>query len=132
MDDTTNKKRLRLSLRKNQKPIQERFSSVTCEEIKEAAKGVMPANTKSSNEWALKNLRAWISDRNTRMSDEAVPADLLACEDADILCKWMCCFVQETRKENGEKYPPSTLHQLLAAFQQILRTPTVLSTSTFS
>ena len=79
MDDTTNKKRLRLSLRKNRKPIQERFSS-------------MPANTKSSNEWALKNLRAWISDRNTRMSDEAVLADL-ACEDADILCKWMCCFV---------------------------------------
>ena len=93
MDDTTNKKRLRLSLRKNQKPIQERFSSVMCEEIKEVAKGVVPANTKSSNEWALKNLRAWISDRNTRMSDEAVPADLFACEDADILCKWMCCFV---------------------------------------
>ena len=46
----------------------------------------MPANTKSSNKWALKNLRAWVSDRNARMSDEAVPDDLLACEDADILC----------------------------------------------
>ena len=113
MDDMANKKRLRSSLRKNQKPIQECFSSVTCEEIKEVAKGVVPANTKSSNEWALKILRAWISDCNTRMSDEAVPADRLACEDADILCKWMCCFVQEMRKENGENYPPSTLRQLL-------------------
>ena len=36
IDDTTNKKQLRLSLRKNRKPIQERFSSVTCEEIKKA------------------------------------------------------------------------------------------------
>ena len=112
--------RLRLSLQKNQKPTQKRFSSVTCEEVKEAAKGVVPANTKSSNEWALKNLRAWVSDRNARMSDEAVPDDLLACEDADILCTWMCCFVQETRKENGENYPPSTLRLLLAAFQRIL------------
>ena len=38
MDDTTNKKQLRLSLWKNPKPIQERFSSVTCEEIKKAQK----------------------------------------------------------------------------------------------
>ena len=57
-----------------------------------------------------------VSDHISRMSDEAVPADLLACEVADILCKWMCCFVQEMRKENGENYPPSTLGQLLAAF----------------
>jgi len=49
IDDTTNKKQLRLSLRKNRKLIQDRFSSVTCEEIKKA-KGVVPANTKSSNE----------------------------------------------------------------------------------
>ena len=110
MDDTTNKKWFRLSLWKNRKPIQEHVLSVMCEEIKEGAKGVVPANTKSSNNWALKNLCAWISDRNTRMSDEAVPADLFACEDADILCKWMCCFVQETCKDNGENYPPSTLH----------------------
>lgn len=33
----------------------------------------------------------------------------------------MCWFVQETHKDNGENYPPSMLHQLLAAFQQILR-----------
>ena len=48
------------------------------------------------------------------MSDEAVPDDLLACEDTDVLCKWMCCFVQETRKENGENYPPSTLRLLFS------------------
>ena len=87
IDNMTNKKQLRLSLRKNQKPIQERFR-LTSKEIKEANR-VVPANTKSSNERALKNLCAWISDRNARMSDEAVPADLLACEDADILYKWM-------------------------------------------
>ena len=43
MDDTTNKKWLCLSLWKNRKRIQECFSSVTCKEIKEVAKGVMPA-----------------------------------------------------------------------------------------
>ena len=69
---------------KKSKAYSRAFLSVTCEEIKEVAKGVVPANTKSSNKWALKNLRSWISDCNARMSDEAVPADLFACEDADI------------------------------------------------
>ena len=118
MDDTTNKKRLRLSLQKNQKPTQKCFSSVTCEEVKEAAKGVVPANTKSSNEWALKNLRAWVSYRNARMSDEAVPDDLLVCEDADILCTWMCCFVQEMCARRTER---TTHKHSASAFQRILR-----------
>ena len=102
MNDTTNKKQLHLSL---QKPTQERFSSVTCKEIKEAAKGVVPANTKSSNKWAFKNLCAWVSDCNACMSDEAVLDDLHTCKDADTLCKWMCCFVQETHKENQRELP---------------------------
>lgn len=39
-----------------------------------------------------------------------------------VLCKWLCLFVQETRKENGENYPATTLRQLLAAFQRIMHT----------
>ena len=45
MDDTTNKKRLRLSLQKNRKPTQEHFSSVTTR----LRKRVVPANIKGSN-----------------------------------------------------------------------------------
>ena len=51
-----------------------------------------------------------------------MPDDLLLCKDADLVCRWMCIFVQETRKENGEEYPPSTIRALLAAFQRQMTT----------
>ena len=73
-----------------------------------------------NHEWVLKNLRAWVSDRNARMSDKAVPDDQVACEDADVLCKCVLLCARDVHKENEENYPPSTLHLLLAAFQRIL------------
>ena len=51
-----------------------------------------------------------------------MPDDLLLYKDADLVCRWMCIFVQETRKENGEEYPPSTIRALLAAFQRQMTT----------
>ena len=44
-----------------------------------------------------------------------MPDDLL-------VCRWMCIFVQETRKENGEEYPSSTIRALSAAFQRQMTT----------
>ena len=35
--------------------------------------------------------------------------------------KWLCRFVQETRKENGENYPPSTIRSLLSTFQRVMQ-----------
>lgn len=53
------KKRLHLSLLKHD--CGERFLTVTAEQCKEAEKGVIPANTKNSNEWAMRNLAAWMT-----------------------------------------------------------------------
>ena len=77
-------------------------------------------NTKSINEWALRNLSAWMENRNILIPDDPVPSDLLSCADASVLCKWLCCFVQETKKENGLPYPATTLRSLLAAIQRVL------------
>ena len=54
--------------------------------------------------------------------EEEVPDYLLLCKDADLFCRWMCIFVQETRKENGEEYPPLTVRALLADFQRQMMT----------
>ena len=82
--------------------------------------GVVPTNTKLSNEWAMRNLNAWMKNRNKVAPDNPVPADLLSCGDASVLCKWLCCYVQETKKENGLPYPATTLRSLLAAIQRVL------------
>ena len=113
------KQRSSLSLKK--KTGGERFSKpVTSPQRRDAAKGVVPTNTKLSNEWALRNVNAWMKNRNSISPSDPVPSDLLSCSDAGTLCKWLCCFVQETKKENGLPYPATTLRSLLAAIQRTL------------
>ena len=73
-----------------------RFSLVNDEESSLACQGVVPSNTKNSNDWPMRNLREWIQVRAG--TDEPVPEALLSCPDATIVCKWFCRFVQETRK----------------------------------
>ena len=58
--------------------------------------------------------------RTTAAPDDPVPPNLLSSNDATVLCKWLCCYVQETKKENGLPYPASTLRSLLAALQRTL------------
>ncbi len=112
----TTPKRKRLSLKTKEKT--NRFELVGSPQREAAAKGVVPANTQLSNEWFLRNLRGWVEFRNSAHPHDLVPSNLLCSSDADKLCKWLCRYVQETRKEDGGKYPPSTIRQLLAAFQR--------------
>ena len=104
-----------------------RFSKpVSAEELKKAAEVVTPVNTQSSNDWALWNFRAWMEYRNVAVSNDAVPPNLLSSSDTAMLCKWLCCYVQETKKENGQAYPAYTLRSLLAALQRMMHANKVL------
>ena len=87
------------------------------EDMQSATKGAIPLNMKCSNAWAVGNLHSWMKNRNSN-SDEKVPVDLLSCPEAEVVCKWLCRSVHETRKENGERYPPATIRCLLSAFQR--------------
>ena len=100
------------------------FGSVSEDESLLAAKGVVPLNMKVTNEWTLRNLRSWMETCN--ISVETVSDDLLSCDDAEVVCKWLCRFVQEARKENGENYPLSTIRSLLSAFQKVMHCNKVL------
>ena len=96
---------LKLSLSK--KP---RFASpVTSKKLCEAAKGVVPDNTKNNNSWAVNTFTAWSEKRNKLTPDDPVPKDLLSCHDPSIVSKYMRCFVLEARNQAGEKYPPPQL-----------------------
>ena len=58
---------------------------------------------------------------NGAVLEDPVPEDLFRNTDAEVLCKWLCCFVQETRIQSGKNYPATTLRQMLSAFQRVLR-----------
>ena len=122
-ESTPSRKRLKLSLRKPKKELDDHFRKpVTAKEHAKSAKGVVPTNTKCATVWALRNFQHWRENRNKIVPDDPVPMNLFENNDAEVLCKWLCCFVQETRKESGENYPGSTLRQMLSAFQRVLRT----------
>ena len=55
-----------------------------------------------------------MSFRNS-VSEDKVLEDLLAYQDPEIVCFWLCCCISESRKENGEPYP---LRSLIAGYQR--------------
>ena len=95
-------------------------SSSTCfatfvndEQLAVLSKGVTPVNTDKNTRWAVSNFEAWKEARNQKHLDDPIPEDLLMSNDPVILNLHLSRFVLETRKSNGEYYPPKTLHQLL-------------------
>ena len=74
------RKKLCLSLKNKKLSPSKCFGSVSEEESLSAAKGIVPVNTKATNEWALRNLRSWMETRNNNCV-ETVPNDLLSCDD---------------------------------------------------
>ena len=95
-----------------------RFKFAKEEELSQFTKGLVPQNTSKSTKWALNNFEAWMKSRNLSCPDNPVPEDILTCSDPEILNLYLSRFVIETRKANGDDYPPSTLHQLLLRFMR--------------
>ena len=81
----------------------------------------MPANTTKCTKWALKTFELWKNARNTSFPDDCVPEDLLMSTDPCLLTTHLTRFAVETRKVNGERYPPSSIHQLLCGILRYMR-----------
>ena len=103
-------------------PSHECFSSfVDDEKLAVLSKGMIPTNTDKSTKWALSNFDAWKDARNKRYLADMVPDDLYMCNDPAILSLHLSRFALETRKVNGEPYPPKTIHQLLCGLLRYMR-----------
>ncbi len=111
------RKRLSHSLKKSR---EKRFGRpVDDEEVADASKGVVPANTVRRNAWAVNNLMSWAKARNEENPGDLVPVDLLECRCPDVVNKWLCRFVMETRQESGEPYPPKSIYALLCGLHHV-------------
>ena len=121
--------RLPLSLKKGRALVDTTNKKTGCrfsapaseEEVLVAAKGVIPTNTAMNTKWAEKNFLAWVEQRATSVPGDPVPADLLKSSNQPEICKYLQCFVLETRKEDGEPYPPASLRSLLSGLNRILQ-----------
>ena len=94
---------------------------VSSPERKKTGKGVVPDNIDASTQWALRNFNEWAGNHYSLAPEYAVPKDLLASHDADLVCKWLCQFLMETRKIDSLLYPLSSLRSLIRGINHILQ-----------
>ena len=117
-----------LPTKKKRKTVVERFRKpVTDQEMSTLSKGYVPANTKKNNGWAVRVFNEWRAQRNQSIQEEKCPSDLLEKPNVSKLNYWLARFVAEVRRQDGNPYPPQTIHQLLAALQRVVleKDPTI-------
>ena len=72
----------------------------------------IPVNAGRSTKWALKVFDLWREQRNERFPGDSVPDDYFTTINPNVLNIHLSHFIIETRKADGSKYPPATVHQL--------------------
>ena len=99
-----------------------RFALASEKELAKLAEGLVPLNTAKTTNWALNNFEQRKSNRNQCNPTEGpIQDDIFTCIDPQTLNNTLSKFVVETRKANGELYPPHTLHQLLCGVLRHMR-----------
>ena len=75
----------------------------------------VPNNTSVNTRWAIKNFTDWFAAHNSDATDDDLcPEEVLSPScTADLLNRWLCVFISETRAHNGEECPPRTLYSIL-------------------
>ena len=93
----------------------ERFPSLSSEEVEKLSTKYVPGNTEKMTKWAFHTFSAWRDAHNKKFSADQCPLDIFKNCKAATLNKWLARFVTEARKEDGSPYPPKTIQALLTA-----------------
>ena len=99
-----------------------RFSfPVKGSDYNEAAKGIVPANTKKSINWPVRVFESWVNECSVKKPEDPIPENILECHDHGVLCKHVRYFVLHLRKEDGTPYPPSSIRSILSGLNRALK-----------
>ena len=98
-----------------------RFDFASDEDLSELTKGLVPHSAAKSTQWAVKNFEDWRNARNACHPDNPIPHNALDSCDPEVINLQLSRFIVVTRKSNGERYPPSSLHQLLCGLLRSMR-----------
>lgn len=101
-----------------------RFKKTSDKQLKEMKVPHIPKNTSASTRWAFKNLGDWFVAHNSEATsnDDRCPDDVLSPScSPEVLNRWLCVFVSETRGHNGEPYPSRTLYAILTGIIRYMR-----------
>ena len=73
----------------------------------------VPEKTSNQTKWAIKVWTEWAISRNRKLLPDEAPFN---CEieklSAQLINFWLCRFVLEIHRRDGERYPSASLYQL--------------------
>ena len=90
-------------------PFLSRFSFKTDKEVEEAKQLATPHNTARNTSWAVKVWKDWTDSFPGQLSEWPTHLYLAMPQQMNY---WLCKFVLEGRKANGDHYPPNTLYSI--------------------
>ena len=97
-----------------------RFAApVTSNDVQQAKEAAVPKSTRNDTKWCMKLWDLWSSQRPSCSTEAAIPT--ITALNNDQLQHWLCRFILEVRKENGQHYPPATLHHIVSGIMRFLR-----------
>ena len=82
----------------------------------------IPQKTKMQTDWTVRVWEQWAKSRNSRLlpGEKPFSAEFGSLTRSEMQF-WLCRFVLETRKANGEPYNPNTLYQICCGLLRHLR-----------
>ena len=90
-------------------------------EVEAARKNAVPSNTARNTNWAVKVWREWRTNRFQQCNSTLdCPPHLLLCSNSE-LDYWLSKFVLETRRLDGQPYPPRTLYGIVCSIMRYVR-----------
>ena len=106
---------------KTSKKNEKRFCTVPMAEVEACKKPVVVKNTEKSSLWAVGVFSSWVEERNEH-NQEKCPMEVLCMGPGDdkLLCYWLCAFVKEARRADGQRYTPRSIQMLLSGLQRFI------------
>ena len=87
-------------------------------EVQQAQASAVPDNTQRTTAWCLNIWHEWSASRRERSYDYPPPPHICTVKQ---LNEWLCNFVLEIRRKDGNKYPPNTLYSVCCGILRHVR-----------
>ena len=124
----TDEQTLTGNVEKQKDTAENRFANPISEvEIQAKIGDAVPKSTKYKEKWAVNLFENWRQQRNERDGNTGgfiavnILHNSLEVMSDEELNRSLALFVCEVRKANGSKYPPNTLHGMVASIQHYLK-----------
>lgn len=79
-------------------------------------------STAKSNKWAMTHFTRWLEEHNFSHPEDPIPTDLLKRHhEPELLNKWLARYAEEARRQDGKRYPATSVYFLLAALARQTR-----------